>query len=223
MSPAAEEATRKGSRERILAAALELAGREGLEALTTRRVAKEAGVNVGLLHYYFQSKEALVEETLELYVGEILSSAMASGGPEAEEPEARLVALFTGALELASRRPALVFGLVGKIVAAAATPAVRNLDEALRLEGAENQPIRLMARAQARIFGLLGPLLAARLGGDTALVGLRAMQLIASIFHPILFTPFPHLIFGIELREPAERRRYVEAAVRSALRPPDGE
>ncbi|MDA8411736.1 MAG: helix-turn-helix domain containing protein, partial [Treponema sp.] len=67
-----------GARERILAAATDLAGREGLEALTTRRVARVAGVNVGLLHYYFESKESLIDETLGLFLDEMLATAIAT-------------------------------------------------------------------------------------------------------------------------------------------------
>ena len=47
------------TRERILAAAVEVFTRQGYAATTTRDVAAAAGVNIATLHYHHQSKEAL--------------------------------------------------------------------------------------------------------------------------------------------------------------------
>src|SRR5271157_3359073 len=51
-----------GSKERILQAAIRLLLKKAPESLTTRTIASEAGVNVAAIHYYFQTKEALIEE-----------------------------------------------------------------------------------------------------------------------------------------------------------------
>jgi len=65
-----------GARERILGAAIDVVARDGIEALTVRAIALEAGVNVAAINYYFGSKERLVEEvlarTLENGLGEQL-------------------------------------------------------------------------------------------------------------------------------------------------------
>ncbi|MDC3981755.1 TetR/AcrR family transcriptional regulator [Polyangium jinanense] len=53
-----------GARERIIEAAIGVIEREGLEALTVRAIALEAGVNVAAINYYFGSKERLVEVVL---------------------------------------------------------------------------------------------------------------------------------------------------------------
>jgi len=47
------------SRDRILAAGLEVFADEGFVGTTTRAVAARAGVNLGLIQYYFGSKDAL--------------------------------------------------------------------------------------------------------------------------------------------------------------------
>jgi AcrR family transcriptional regulator len=52
--------TGKGTRERILAAALKLFRRRGFDRATMRDVAEEAGMAVGAAYYYFASKEAIV-------------------------------------------------------------------------------------------------------------------------------------------------------------------
>lgn len=77
----------ESSRERILEAALTLLGREGLEALSFRRVAAGAGVALGLAHYHFGSKEklltAVIDASRERFLGRI-ASRQASGTPQAE-------------------------------------------------------------------------------------------------------------------------------------------
>ncbi|MDI1479563.1 TetR/AcrR family transcriptional regulator [Polyangium sp. y55x31] len=54
----------RGARERIIEAAIEVVEREGIEALTVRAIALQAGVNVAAINYYFGSKERLVEVVL---------------------------------------------------------------------------------------------------------------------------------------------------------------
>jgi AcrR family transcriptional regulator len=58
------------TRERILRAALELIGREGIAAVSNRRLAQAAGVSLGSLTYHFPSQATLLRESLFLYVGE---------------------------------------------------------------------------------------------------------------------------------------------------------
>lgn len=58
------------ARDRILRIALELIGREGIGAVTNRRLAAAAGVSLGSLTYHFPSQAALLRESLLLYVGE---------------------------------------------------------------------------------------------------------------------------------------------------------
>ncbi|NBD22830.1 TetR/AcrR family transcriptional regulator [Paenibacillus glycinis] len=54
------------TKEKILAATLELIKAEGLDGVTIRKIAGLAGANVALVNYYFGSKEKLISETLKL-------------------------------------------------------------------------------------------------------------------------------------------------------------
>jgi DNA-binding transcriptional regulator YbjK len=58
------------TRERILRTTIELIGREGIGAVTNRRVADAAEVSLGSLTYHFDSQVDLVRESLMLMVGE---------------------------------------------------------------------------------------------------------------------------------------------------------
>lgn len=68
--PRLASATISGTRERILRTTLDVIAREGIAAVTNRRVAREAGVSLGSLTYHFESQLDLVRESLMLFVGE---------------------------------------------------------------------------------------------------------------------------------------------------------
>src|SRR4051794_22684177 len=53
------------ARERILDAAVTLIAREGIDDVRIARIAMAAGVSASLLHYHFESREALLAEALE--------------------------------------------------------------------------------------------------------------------------------------------------------------
>lgn len=57
--------------QRILAAARELIAAQGVEALTTNRIADAAHVNIATLYQYFPNKEAVLDALLESYMGEM--------------------------------------------------------------------------------------------------------------------------------------------------------
>jgi AcrR family transcriptional regulator len=59
-----------GARERILRTTLDLIGRDGIAALSNRRIAEAAGVSLGSLTYHFPSQASLLRESLLRYVGE---------------------------------------------------------------------------------------------------------------------------------------------------------
>ena len=61
MSPKTKIKTGDSTEDKIKAAARRLFTKEGYEAVKTRDIAKEAGINLALLNYYFRSKEKLFE------------------------------------------------------------------------------------------------------------------------------------------------------------------
>lgn len=66
MTPAAQASPEEQStRERILEAALQCFSEHGYDGATTREIASRAGVNLGLITYYFEGKERLWHEAVE--------------------------------------------------------------------------------------------------------------------------------------------------------------
>ncbi len=74
MSPAAQKtAARTAAEEALLDAAERLLAAVGYAGITTRRLAEEAGLNHGLVHYYFGSNENLLVQALERFTGRLIT------------------------------------------------------------------------------------------------------------------------------------------------------
>ena len=61
-------------REQIVAAAHRVLVEQGVRAATTRRIAAEAGVTVGLIHYHFATKDELFAEVLARSTGALVEA-----------------------------------------------------------------------------------------------------------------------------------------------------
>ncbi|MBW3085679.1 HTH-type transcriptional regulator BetI [Austwickia sp. TVS 96-490-7B] len=61
-------------REQLIDATIELAIREGLAAASVRRIADEANVSLGVVHYCFSSKEALLNAVAESFIKPIIAA-----------------------------------------------------------------------------------------------------------------------------------------------------
>jgi AcrR family transcriptional regulator len=59
------DASGRGARERILAAAVDRIASDGIDDMRIARVATQAGVSTSLVHYHFETREALLAEALE--------------------------------------------------------------------------------------------------------------------------------------------------------------
>ncbi|HVW41852.1 MAG TPA: TetR family transcriptional regulator [Amycolatopsis sp.] len=101
---------REESRQKILAAALEVFAEKGYSGATITEITKRAGVSRGLASYYFPSKHLLVEELLAAYLDQIAAIIEVSGSPDE-----RLAAIIDGTLRATMRylpEQGVILGLV---------------------------------------------------------------------------------------------------------------
>jgi AcrR family transcriptional regulator len=70
--PAQKTTARSAAEERLFDAAERLLVDVGYAGITTRRLAEEAGVNHGLVHYYFGSNENLLVRALERFTARLV-------------------------------------------------------------------------------------------------------------------------------------------------------
>ena len=73
------------TRERVLQAAVALADRDGIEALTMRNLAQELGVEAMSLYYHVANKEAVLDGIVEAVVGEINEAVGTLDSPSPED------------------------------------------------------------------------------------------------------------------------------------------
>lgn len=133
-------------RQQILRATFTLVGREGIAALSNRRIAAEAGVSLGSLTYHFTSQTELLRESLSLYV---------------EEEVTRLEAI---AAELRARHPAPeeVAAEVQRLVAESAGRPQQVAELELHLQAARDPALReVSSRCFAAYEGVATAALAA--------------------------------------------------------------
>lgn len=69
---------REQLKEQIIQGAVEALVESGLAAITTRKIAAKAGVNLATLHYYFEGKDALLIGALEQIIKQ-MSDALRTG------------------------------------------------------------------------------------------------------------------------------------------------
>jgi AcrR family transcriptional regulator len=74
-------ATRENRRQELTVAAYELIAEHGFEGLRTRDVAGKVGVNIATLHYYFPTKESLIDGVLEHAMTRFRSTLAPHGSP----------------------------------------------------------------------------------------------------------------------------------------------
>ena len=79
--PEEEQAGAGGNRRALVLAAYARIAREGFEGLRTRDVAADVGVNIGTLHYYFPSKEALIRAVVRHATAKFASTLSKAGTP----------------------------------------------------------------------------------------------------------------------------------------------
>jgi AcrR family transcriptional regulator len=92
-------------REQIVRATVRCLAREGYTRLTMKKVAREAGVSQGILHYYFADKRAMLAATLEAVTRDLDRRVAAAQSRTGRDSRARLRALVRACLEVAVSRP----------------------------------------------------------------------------------------------------------------------
>src|SRR5215212_8033480 len=90
--PEREQAQAGGNRQALIQAAYARIATEGFEGLRTRDVAADAGVNIGTLHYYFPSKEALIRAAAQ-HMFQQFFATLSREGSAADQLRAHLVGL----------------------------------------------------------------------------------------------------------------------------------
>jgi AcrR family transcriptional regulator len=74
-------------RQQLVTAALTVLRRDGINGCTSRAIARESGVNNGLIHYYFETVDAIVDAAMWQTVDEIVTRIRAASERSADPAE----------------------------------------------------------------------------------------------------------------------------------------
>ncbi len=124
--PSRPSAVTEQRREELVRAAFNQIAEHGFEGLRTRDVANEVGVNIATLHYYFPTKEALIQGVLDQAMAKFRSTLAPHGSPSdqlrnhlravrklmTDEPE---VATVMGELALRSTRDKAIASIMDQV------------------------------------------------------------------------------------------------------------
>ena len=120
------------ARERILAAAVGQIAREGIDGVRIARIAMEARVSSALVHYHFETRDALLAEALDYSYQRAGEARIAGGGRAARGLARRASAVDDRRQPADDARPDRGLGAVGRVVAAGgAHPDLRPVAEDL--------------------------------------------------------------------------------------------
>jgi AcrR family transcriptional regulator len=92
---------------KIIEATIECIEREGIQAVTIRKIAKLAGVNSAAINYYFRSKEKLVDEVKRSTLEHVFEDWREILNDESRTVRERLFLLFTDYMEGAIMYPGI--------------------------------------------------------------------------------------------------------------------
>jgi AcrR family transcriptional regulator len=100
-SAALNERMREESRERILAASLEVFASHGFGGASMRMIAERAGISPGLIYAYFPGKEALLEALFARSMADVRASFDAADAEP--DPRRRVEPLIRSSFEILAR------------------------------------------------------------------------------------------------------------------------
>lgn len=199
VAPASIPAAPDGARERILDAAHRIVGERGAHAASIREIAQASEANLGLIYYYFGSKQgllqAVVERNADVVAGYLREIALKPG-----TPRQKLHAFGDFWMEIAfSRRGSMAPWFRQTIM----DPGP--VGDFLRLRVSRN--VDLLASIFEAGFRR------GELRCPPAGFRLVALSLMTSLMGVAMELPLPHRLVGLDLSNDRARREYLESMV----------
>lgn len=147
-------------REQLIEATIELAIREGLAAASVRRIADEANVSLGVVHYCFSSKEALLDAVAESFIKPMIGSVTTALEGHSGSVEQKVYEGFRAFWEHTQRQPGRQLlsyelaawsirgdGEAARLLYKTYLDAIeRMITENMGIRGSEGLPTRTLAR-----------------------------------------------------------------------------
>ncbi len=164
--------TKTTTRQAILEAVVTCIEKHGLESVTTRKIAIEAGTNIASINYHFRSKDQLIAEAFSMTIKHMVEDVFAAIDDVSEGFEETLEKVLFYLLDGSLRFPGI---------------SRAHLNEAIREEGRET----VSGRAMEKVFaGLAARAASAYPAKNQQTVRLRISQVLYAVMFTILRPDF---------------------------------
>lgn len=117
----------RATSEELVQAAKRVIAREGVAATTTRKIAEEASVPLGAVHYWFTDKSELLEDVLRAELSRLEQAISSTGLAHGGSPEDVREAFRAAWGEVTADDPGAQLGLYELTALSLRTPAMREL------------------------------------------------------------------------------------------------
>ncbi len=153
-----------GTRQLILEAAVTCIERDGLDKVTTRKIAREAGTNIASINYYFRSKDELLSRVLEMTIQHMLEDVVAAIADQRQSFDSTLRSVVFYLIDGSRRFPGISRAHLQLAVANGkggdmSTRAMRRLFERLLQRAVQTHPKQDPSLIRLRLSQMLGSIL----------------------------------------------------------------
>ncbi len=196
--------TEEHTKTKIINAVLETIADEGEQSVTVRGIAKKAGVNPGLVNYYFGAKQRLMSAAFKFVVSKNLA-VFGILKDRSLPPDRRLVEFFSSFLVTLLRHPGIV-----------KTQFSRLLNGTFDIEDyflfIKDRILLLMA-ILSQVTGIR----------DRKMLTMKMLQWMSAVIYPVMVLSSGSLSVKLpfDLREPEARKNYIELLVNDRIRQED--
>ncbi len=185
------------SRQKIIFATIACIEKQGIQSVTIRSIAKEAGVNSAAINYYFGSKEKLLDVVLESTLNEGFEQNLKDIEELKNKDPLKAFELFLDTtLEGSLNYPGIMKA---------------HLQSAFNDNDYDNQFIKRFTVFLKDLQNIVKPVIPKEKQRDLKLV---IIQIISAIIFPGLLPGFFQDFADIDLRDPKKRKRYVRHLIR---------
>jgi AcrR family transcriptional regulator len=185
--------TRSTLKEKIIIATIECIEKTGIQAVTVRDIAKQAGVNIAAVSYYFGSKENLLSEALRFSLYSTLNQNIEEVLRTNPTPEQMLKAIFKdffqGALNFPNLTKAHIYG-----------PFVNGGNDGIIIEWLND----LASRLAAKIEG------SGHLNIDSEKLKMALVQMISNMLFWSLFPDMFNNFLAVDFRDPIQQDKFID-------------
>ncbi|MGE5545110.1 MAG: TetR/AcrR family transcriptional regulator [Bacillota bacterium] len=187
------------TKDRIVKATLDIISGEGFQNVTIRKIAAMAGVNVAAVNYHFGSKDAVINEALNMVTLQLEEAFRCLKSGEVD-PAVRLQCFVKQYSQVILEYPDIIKNFISQSLN-------RNSVKVEYQEYLKNEGIVLIAGTIAQI----------RPDENQTVHYMRTLQLLSSLSFPILMGERITEITGLELDNPELSNAYIELLVKAII------